>query len=127
MSDYRTIIQVLRDHIGARLEAPEAEGRDELQDTLREVLQLDPAEAEATLNGLIGAGQIRYVTPDATDIERSAANEIQVGSVASAPAAGSGAPLVVSGLYEQGYWLIGDETFDVAPNVRKGQVRPTGL
>jgi hypothetical protein len=126
MSDYRNIVQMLRDTIGARLDAGKAEGRDELQERIREVLQMDAAEAEATLDALIGAGMIRYVTPDANDVERRAASEIQVGSVSTNAGAGSGAPLVVSGLYEQGYWEIGGTEFDT-PNVRKGQVRPTGL
>ncbi len=123
MSDYRETVQILRDHVGARLDG----GRDELQKSLREVLKLDSAEAEATLDALIGAGLIRYVKPSGNDVEQRAADEIQVGSVATGAGAGSGAPMVASGLYEQGYWEIGGTEFNDTPNVRKGQVKPKGL
>jgi hypothetical protein len=127
MSDYREMIQILRDHIGARLDMSRAEGHDELRKRMRKVLNMDTAEADATLDTLIGTGQIRYVTSDPTGAEQRAAQEIQVGSVASAPTAGSGAPIVVSGLETSGYWQIGGTEFDDTPNVRKGQVRPKGL
>lgn len=127
MSDYRTMIETLRNHIGARLDVGREEGRETIQERMRDIFQFDSSEAEATLDALIGAGMIRYVTPDTADMERQVPEEVQIGSVANSAGTGSGAPLIVSGMEVPGYWEIGQDDFDAAPNVRKGQVRPTGL
>jgi hypothetical protein len=126
--DYEQAVQTLRSHLGARYEAVEANGRDDMRDVLRDQLGYSNREADEAIDAMIAAGTLRY---------HRAAPETDRGDVAAVPPAGAlpAAPAVTGGGATStagapvvpvpiggGYWQIG--AGDEAESGRKGQVTP---
>jgi hypothetical protein len=119
---YQDAVQVLQQHLAGRWEGTEADGRAEMEKILKRELNYDSAQARSTLDALIAAGLLRYVTDSAA--------EVAVGDAPAIPApaapmgtGGSGGIVAEPTSLTSGYWQITGGAV-VESEARKGQVEP---
>jgi hypothetical protein len=124
-------LSILHKEVGYRLEGGEAAGRDDMQRALQKHFSAD--EARSLIDGLVGAGALRYHRLDQSANDVSDAGMVPLapiplaGEASPGAAANSGltsaAPMAV--IANAGYWQIGGDEGDNEPIIgRRGQVNP---
>jgi hypothetical protein len=132
--NYQEAVQVLRDHLGGRLEGVENEGRTEMAKILRAELGYDNQAADNAIDAMIKSGQLHYhqpiLQPDTAPASQAAVDDAPVVPVVAIGAAGAvvpggqpGTPLPAAGAFTPGYWQIGREDGGEFAG-RAGQVTP---
>jgi hypothetical protein len=104
---YEDAMQVLKRHLGSRLESREVEGRDEMARILQRELGFDAAVANDAVGEMIQAGQLRYHRGDDLG-DSSGAIDDRPNIVTMSPNATGTPGLPGAGFAStQGYWEIG--------------------
>jgi hypothetical protein len=119
---YQDAVQVLQQHLAGRWEGAEADGRAQIENILKRELNYDSTQARDTIDALIAAGLLRYVTDSAA--------VVAVGDAPTMPApaapmgtGGSGGIVAEPTSLTSGYWQITGGGV-VEAEARKGQVEP---
>jgi hypothetical protein len=135
---FEDAVRVLRDRMSGRWDGLEADGRDEMVETLRRELDYSKGQAREVIDEMIEAGLLRYHHPGRDDnaAEVNApvaipANTLGVGEATPSTTGGAAAAPFAAPLGGPGFWQIGHtqdaegETQKPAFEGRAGQIDPT--
>jgi hypothetical protein len=123
---YEQAVRVLQDHVGARWEGGEEEGRDAMRRVLQTNLGYSRQEADVALDTLIRAGTLRYRHADgattADEVRVAPGGQTSAVGLGLGSVAGTGTPGLPEAPIGPGHWEIGHEHAEASE--RKGQIDP---